>query len=274
MRLLVLFCFAGCTSLFYHPDRYQYVEPKNLKLEYREITFHPKDGTELIGWFFPAKGEVKGTIIHFHGNAQNMSSHFLGLSWVMEKGYNLFTFDYRGYGISDGEPTPQGVHQDALAALDQARKLWGEHGKGRFIVYGQSLGGAIAMRALGDYSDVASVDLLVQDATFMSYQSMAFDKLAHSLLLPLSPLAYVLVSDEYASTEIVRNFKRPTLVIVSKKDKVVAAKFGKEIYKALPEGRKWLWVLPKGEHITTFYDPKDPLRERFLQLVESLDSVK
>lgn len=247
------------------------MKPENFNFNYREVTFHPKDGTELIGWFFPAKtAKPKGTIIHFHGNAQNMSAHFLGLSWIMDRGYNLFAFDYRGYGISDGKPTPDGVYQDSMAALDEGKRLWSENGKGLYIVYGQSLGGAIAMRALADYKDLAQVDLVVQDSTFMSYQDISFHKLSRSLLFPISPLAYVLVSDKYSSEEFVKVIDRPTLVIVPQKDKVVDKRFGTKLYDTLTTSKKWLWKISDGEHISTFHDPKKPIRDEFIQLLESL----
>lgn len=272
IKFATLLLLLGCTSLFYHPDRIQYVKPENFNFNYREITFHPKDGTELIGWFFPAKtAKVKGTIIHFHGNAQNMSAHFLGLSWVMDRGYNLFAWDYRGYGISDGKPTPEGVHQDSLAALGEGRKLWAENGKGKFIVYGQSLGGAVSMRALADYEDITQVDLVVQDSTFMSYQDLSFYKLKHSLLLPFSPLAYVLISDKFSSEDFVKKIQRPILVIVGSKDDVVDERFGKKIFKTLKTDKKWLWKIPHGGHINVFHDPKSPYRDQFISLLESLE---
>lgn len=271
MRLLLALLFlTGCTSLFYHPDRIQYVRPESFKFQYREITFHPSDGTELIGWFFPATtSKVKGTIVQFHGNAQNMSSHFLALSWVMDRGYNLFVFDYRGYGISDGKPTPEGVYLDSLAALTEGRKLWSENGKGFFVVYGQSLGGAVAMRALSDFKDTSAIDLVVQDSTFMSYQDLSFHKLSRSILLPLSPLAYLLVSDQYSSEESVKKLQRPTLVIVGQKDNVVDQRFGKKIFKTLPTKNKWLWKIPQGKHIATFQD-NPALKDQFMTLIEEL----
>lgn len=271
-KLLFLIFISGCSTLFYFPDRYQYVKPENFNFKFQEVTFHPKDGTELIGWFFPAKTpKVLGTIVHFHGNAQNMSAHFIGMSWVIERGYNLFVFDYRGYGISDGKPTPDGVYLDSLAALDQGRKLWADNGKGQFVVYGQSLGGAVAMRALADYKDIAEVDLVVQDSTFMSYQDVGFHKLSRSLLFPFSPLAYLLLTDKYSTREIVRKIDRPTLVIVSKNDKVIDQKFGKELYKTLTTPQKWLWKVG-GSHITTFHDPKGPTRDKLIELLKTLSS--
>lgn len=274
LKIIVLLFITGCTTMFYYPDRIQYVKPENFNLAYKEITFFPEDKTELIGWFFPSRTkEIKGTIVHFHGNAQNMSAHFVNLSWVMDKGYNLFVWDYRGYGISDGRPDPDGVYQDSIAALKEGRKLWSENGKGKFIIYGQSLGGAIAMRALGDYQETSQVDLVVQDCTFMSYQDLAFHKLSRSLFLPISPLAYVLVTDKYSTENEVKKIKQPTLVIVAEKDEVVHQKFGKKLYKTLTTSKKWLWKIPNGEHMSTF-DHKKPYRKKFMELLDSLPTIE
>jgi fermentation-respiration switch protein FrsA (DUF1100 family) len=271
IKYFLLILTLGCTSLFYHPDRVLYVEPERFNFKYEEVVFSSSDGTELVGWFFPAKTEkIKGTIIHFHGNAQNISSHFLGLSWVMERGYNLFVWDYRGYGISDGKPSPHGVYLDSKAALVQGRKLWRERGEGKFIVYGQSLGGAVSMKALEDFAEVDQIDLVVQDCTFMSYKDLAFDKLFHSVLLPISPLSYLLISDKYSSEEFVKKIQRPTLVIVAEKDNVVPAKFGEEIYRNLSTEKKWIWRIPDGSHIMTFFDPKAPQRDQFIKLLDEL----
>lgn len=275
LKVLALLILSSCTTLFYHPDRVQYVKPEKFNFTYKELTFHSQDNTELIGWFFPAQTkQPKGTIIQFHGNAQNMSAHFLALSWVIDKGYNLFVWDYRGYGISDGKPTPKGIYQDSLAAMEEGRKLWEENGKGKFIVYGQSLGGPIAMKALDHYKERKFVDLVVQDCTYMSYQDIAFHKLSRSLLLPLSPLAYVLVSDKYSSEEAVKRMDRPTLVIVGEEDKVVDQKFGRKIFKTLQTPHKWFWKIPDGEHISTFRDSKSPLRDKFISLLDSLPKDK
>ncbi|MFP5385951.1 MAG: alpha/beta hydrolase [Bacteriovoracia bacterium] len=272
LKILMLTLLAGCSSLFYYPDRILYVQPERYNFTYEEITFHPQDGTELIGWFFPAKTKnVLGTVVQFHGNAQNMSAHFLTLSWIMDRGYNLFVFDYRGYGISDGSPDPDGVYQDSLAALEKGRDLWSKNGKGKFIIYGQSLGGAIAMKALEDYKDSSLVDLVVQESTFMSYQDIGFHKLKYSLLFPFSPLSYVLVSDKYATTKFVKRLTRPTLVIVAENDKVVDPKFGKEIYQTLTTPKKWFWNIPKTGHLEVYHDPKKPYRDDFIKLLESLD---
>ena len=72
--LIMLALSSGCASRYlYYPDHQIYQTPQQVGLKFEEINFTSRDGTPLTGWFVPAKGVVKGTVIHFHGNAQNIS---------------------------------------------------------------------------------------------------------------------------------------------------------------------------------------------------------
>ncbi len=94
---LTLSC-RGCVGkLFYYPDQEVHDLPARHGLKFEEVTFSSRDGTRLSGWFIPAVGTPQGTVIHFHGNAQNMTSHFGFVSWLPQAGFNLFVFDYRNH---------------------------------------------------------------------------------------------------------------------------------------------------------------------------------
>lgn len=270
--LIFLFAISSCSNLFYQPSRTFYADPEKYVSKLENIWFNSKDATELNGWWMPAAIKPKGSIVFFHGNAQNISAHFLNLVWITQYGYNVFIFDYRGYGQSDGVPNQRGVHQDALAGLNEGWKL---HQKvvpyGKFIVYGQSLGGIISLRAIPDFEQNNKIDLIVQDSTYLSYQKMGFDKLSDSWLTFLfSPLGYVIVSDEYASDKVLKDIKNPLLVIVGEKDRVVPAKFGKEIYKKSVSKKKWIWKIEDGDHIDVFASHGQKYRLEFLKLLSEL----
>ncbi len=267
-----LIALVSCSNLAYQPSSQKYFDPSQFKLTYEELQFPSKQGPKLTGWFFPAATkEVKGTIIQFHGNAENISTHFLSLAWVVYEGYNLFTFDYQSYGNSEGKATQEGTYLDALAALEEGYELNQTRGGKKFVVYGQSLGGNICARALVDFKYKDKVTLLVQDSTFSSYKKIALNRVASVWFLwPISPLGYFLVSDEYASAKVINKIRTPVLVIVGKKDSIVPEKFGKQIYKQLKSEKKWLWKFPEGRHIDIFGSRDGVNHKRFLALVESL----
>jgi len=268
---LSLFLSQSCSHLFYQPSARHFYDPAQFNITYKDVWFDSTDGTKLHGWFFPTTKKAKGTIIQFHGNAQNISTHFLSLVWLVNEGYNLFTFDYRGYGKSQGSSSQEGLYQDAVAALKKGREFHLAHGQGHFIVYGQSLGGIVLLRALPDFEEKDEVSLLVLDSTFDSYQDIAFDKLkSRWFLWPFSPLAYLLVSDKYASDKFLNKIEQPTLVIVGDGDEVIPEKFGKQIYQNISAPKKWLWEIPGGGHIGVFHHNAVSFRKDFLRLLDKM----
>src|SRR5690348_6616855 len=106
--LLLLLALPSCGRYFYFPDHAFYYPPDKNGYDPDDIWFKSGDGNDLHGWFFYATTKpAKGTIVQFHGNSQNISSHYASLVWLTRQGYNLFTFDYRGYGDSPGEPNAE-----------------------------------------------------------------------------------------------------------------------------------------------------------------------
>ena len=172
--------FWGCSSVFYFPTSYFYADPKKHDINYKDIDFISTDGTKLHGWLLSSDKtkKKKGLILHFHGNAHNLTCHWMNLGWLTKSGYDIFIFDYRGYGLSKGQANQQGLNKDSIAALNWAYEKQKSYPK--FIVYGQSLGGAVSMRALKDFEHRDEIDLFVLDSTFISYQSIAFDKVKNA----------------------------------------------------------------------------------------------
>lgn len=271
MKILLLFTLISCTNLFYQPSNRQFFKPEAFMLAYEDVYFQSSDGTKLHGWFFKGKGQPKGTIVQFHGNAENISSHFLNLAWMIGEGYNLFTFDYRGYWLSEGKANPDGVYQDSLAALEKGLELHKTAGGKHFVVFGQSLGGAVSLRAVPDFKGREEITLIVQDSTFSSYEDIAVDKLRSVWFLwPFSPLGYGLISDKYSSEDVFDKITWPTLVITGGKDEVMPAKFGKRIFKKIATNHKWYWHVESAPHISSFHVEQGRWRNEFLHLLDRI----
>ena len=215
--VLLSLLLAGCVSSpFYHPDRVLYSTPASVGLEFENAVFESSDGTRLTGWFIPATGyqspkNAKATVIHFHGNAQNMSAHWRFVGWLPQRGFNVFVFDYRGYGASQGNPEPKGVFEDSNSALNYVR-LRKDVDPERLVVLGQSLGGtnAIAVVGSGNRSGVKAIAI---EAAFFSYSSIANDKISGT---------GVLVDDTYSAERYVGNLAPiPLLLLHGTSDPVI-----------------------------------------------------
>ena len=240
---------AGCVqSMFYYPDNVRYETPDVLGMRYEPVQFTSADGTRLSGWFLPAADrknpkEAKGTVVHFHGNAQNMSTHWRFVAWLPKQDYNVLVFDYRGYGQSEGKPEPKGVFEDSNAALNYVRSRQDVDPE-RLFVFGQSLGGTNAIAVVGS-GNRAGVKAAAIESTFYSYSSIANDKFKGAGLL---------VSDDYAASKYVAAVSPiPLLFIHGTADQVIPVEHSKRLLADAREPKRLIEVQGAGhlEPMTT-----------------------
>lgn len=238
---------VGCAqNLFYQPDNILYDTPNNAGLSFEEVSFPSQDGTQLTGWFIPAKGlsdpkQAKGTVIHFHGNAQNISAHWRFAQWLPEHGYNLFAFDYRGYGTSQGSPHVKGVFEDSHAAINYLRQR-PDVNPDKLVIFGQSLGGTNAIAAVGS-GNKQGIRAVIIESTFSSYSAIASDKVSG---------AGYLMNDDYSAQRFIANISPIPLVLIhGTDDKVIGLHHTQRLF-ALAGEPKQLIEVPGGGHIQAF----------------------
>lgn len=283
LPVLAIFLAGGtmaCSSIFYYPSKHEFTDPAKLGFYKEDIYFKSSDGILLHGWLFPVPPDIqkKGTVVQFHGNAENISTHFLSLVWLVQEGYELFIFDYRGYGKSEGEPSPAGVHKDALAALEYTHKLIlrkepaiKNNTSPKFITFGQSIGGAVLLRALKDYNHKEDIEVVVVDSTFYSYKDLVREKLASSFITwPLQPLAYLLISDNYAPGKNIGKIPAPLLVIHGNRDAIIPLMHGKKVFELAGEPKEF-WLIEGGRHTDSMTRHDGKYRKKLLQFFENLN---
>jgi uncharacterized protein len=270
-----LFCFAilittGCSSLLYFPDDLLYTDPKtSFDKPPEDVAFPLTKDDQIHAWYFPGLyKKPKAIIVFCHGNGQNRSAHIVGLYWLVREGYDLLAFDYPGYADSDGDPTPENTVEAAKAAIRWA------HAKEPnlpLIVYGQSLGGAVAMKAVVDLKKEITPALLVADSTFLSYERAGSSLFAnHWITWLFQPLPYLVLSDKYAPGADIAKINSPLLVIHSKADSVISVKLGEAVFNAAAEPKEY-WLLENGGHIRTFILPEGAeVRTKFLAKLVSM----
>lgn len=249
---------TGCVnSLFYHPDNKVYSNPSQKNQAYEDLYFFSKDGTKLHGWFLPSKGKSEkdkpvGTVIHFHGNAQNLTAHVSFVDWLPEYNFNVFTFDYRGYGNSEGTPDRKGVYEDCIAAIDYI-KTRKDVDQNRLFVLGQSLGGVNALAVMGE-NTFLKINAVAVDSAFYSYRCIVKDKLGAIPFIGLfkNPLSSIIVSNNHSPhISIDRIAPIPLLIIHGTADRVVPFEHGRALFEAA-KSPKCLYVVEGGKHTDAF----------------------
>ena len=111
---------------FNYPDPNQGKTPKSYGLEFEWVEFHSPEHIPLGGWFIPAEGQVRGTIIYCHGLNRARVEMLPEAVWGHQLGYDGLLFDFRHAGQSGGEATPLG-YQERLGVLAAARNTLAHH---------------------------------------------------------------------------------------------------------------------------------------------------
>ncbi len=187
--------------------------------------------------------------------------------WLAMSGYDIFTFDYRGYGKSGGVTTIEGVHKDAIAALKVALSLSSSNNNNAFFVLGQSLGGAIAIYTVANFQDKKKINALIVDSAFSGYRKIVMEKLRYFPVIKFLGYPFLPFFDDYYSPS--RWIKKvspvPILIIHSTDDNVISFQNGAELFNLSDEPKEF-WLLNGIGHIQTFQDVR--LREKFLRYLE------
>jgi fermentation-respiration switch protein FrsA (DUF1100 family) len=264
--LTAMFVSGYIERQFFYPDAVQYATPAQFGLKAEDVWLQAPDGSKLHGWFLTARGAAKGTVLHLHGNAANVSNHLPLVAWLPAEGYNVLLLDYRGFGKSQGQPSLDGVVDDAAAALTYLRTRH-DVDAGRLIVLGQSMGGATALRLLA--RDSTGVRLAVIDSAFASYRQIAREAMMGSVVLvPAMPLVLpALPGKEKDPITALARIGVPLLFVHGTRDAVIGHDHSVQLHAAARPPKE-LWTVEGADHMMVFGVP-GPWRQRLVQALDA-----
>jgi fermentation-respiration switch protein FrsA (DUF1100 family) len=234
--LLLVFVYFYQKHLLFLPDfpsRKVDATPKNVGLDYEDITLITTDRIRLHAWWVEHT-TPRGTILFFHGNAGNLSHRLTTLQLFHDLGYSTLIVEYRGYGKSSGTPSEQGLYADADAAwqyLHKQRRLQPDD----IIIAGRSLGAAIALYLAEKHPPRA----LIMESSFTSVPDMA------AIHYPWLPVRW-LTKYDFNNRVRIEQLHCPLLLVHSEQDEIAPYSQGKILYKLAPEPKEFLTL--RGGH--------------------------
>lgn len=241
--------------------------PTDLPLE--RVRLQSRGGLRLAGWH-ARQDDAPGTIVFAHGvwsNHLEMESRAEAL-WT--RGYSVLLFDYRACGESEGRTTTLGQKEvdDLLGAIDF---LAGDSDPGPIGVWGNSMGGAVAIMAAGRCHHI---DAVVSDSAF----AVLADNLGHGFhaatglpawlfLRTVIALAETLAGANLRSVRPIDSVPalspRPLLLVQGEQDVLVHPGEARALHAAAGEPKE-LWMLPECGHVEAF----EKLPEEFTDRVD------
>lgn len=220
--------------------------PSEIGLTYEEVTFKTNDGLVLSGWFIPSKEtkNVAKTIVLLHGYPADKGDILPALAFLNDT-YNLFLFDFRYFGQSEGSYSTAGAKEtdDLIAAIKYLRL----RGITEIGVFGFSMGGAVALMVAPQIPEIkvvvseasyARLDLMARELyrlPLLDYPLALFTELWASLLIGIN-------LSEVSPEDAVKNIHVPILIIHSKDDDVIPfnnALLIQEALRANPRAEFW-----------------------------------
>lgn len=226
-------------KIIFHPAKFPegYWNPVSLGLKAQDISFQTVDGVNLHGWFVPTPG-ARATLLWFHGNAGNLSHRLDNIQRLLPLNLNIFIFDYRGYGKSEGEPDENGIYKDSQAAYNKILELE-EVSVNSLFLFGRSLGGICATEtALNNPARG-----LILESTFTSASDMS------RKIIPLIPLGWAIRSKLDAINK-VTELKLPKLFLHGDRDEVVPFDLGRKLYEEASDPKSFYIIQGAGHNDT------------------------
>ena len=171
--LLTLIFSAGCqldNFLFNEKKISRYELPGNNIPDslITQVTFE-SGGNKLYGYWVKGEGIKNNiTILYCHGNKYNIDNYWDRVMYLHKLGVNVFIYDYRGFGLSDGESSEEGLHQDGVAALNFIQQKYGVK-KEDLVLYGYSLGNVVSIYLA---AEIVKPKCLIAESPFASANSL------------------------------------------------------------------------------------------------------
>ena len=203
------------------------------------VIFQNKDGANLNGWLLKPAGTVAPalTLFFLHGNGGNITTEYPLVMPFVKQGFQVFIFDYSGYGFSQGKAARGSLLSDSQAALNYCLSR-PDIKNTRIIIYGQSLGGHLA--ATVAERNEALIHGLVIEGAFSSYKDIAAFKSKMGII------ARMLVKGNHSATRSIKQYHKPLLVIHSTEDPTIPFKMGRKIFDHANEPKSFYEI--KGCH--------------------------
>ena len=240
----------------FFPERELQGDPSDVGLAFTEVSFPATDGVMLHGWLVPGPREI--TWLWFHGNAGNISHRLDNLLRIHHRlGVNVFLFDYRGYGRSEGRPSEKGTYADAEGAFRHLTSR-PDVDSNKIVLFGRSLGCALAV----DLATRHEPNGLILESPFTSVADLA------NRAIPFLPLGF-LVRTKYNSLSKIGNVSVPLLVLHGNADEVVPLELATRLFEAANQPKTFYTIVGAG-HNNTYAVGGEPYFAALDRIMESL----
>lgn len=222
MRSLFFIYACLCIYAYFFTDRIIFLpQPSSYEDSNRILKLTTKDGAKISAVYLP-NPQAKFTILYSHGNAEDLGDIQFVLEELRSLGFAVFSYDYRGYGTSQGKPTETTTYKDIDAAYNYLTQQLGVNPK-KIILYGRSVGGGPSV----DLASRKPVGGLILENTFVS----TFRVATQITIVPF---------DKFNNIAKIKKVRSPILIMYGKADRVIPFWHGEKLFATANEPKRVL----------------------------------
>ena len=283
---LCLFLYLRQENILYSPKNHLYksspLDDDFQLTHYQDFWIDvPGSQSRIHGWWFAAP-PVNQPIIAVQNEPVNIltepktilylcgrggsKTHYNNLARIkgfQQLGFSVLVIDYRGYGLSEGTlPNESRLYADSSAAWDYLTKTKNIAPE-QIIIYGESLGGAIAIDLA--LKQPRTAGLIVQ-SSFTSMVEQVNQAYPQLRIFPLDQILH----QRFESVAKVKSLAVPVLYLHGTSDSIVNYQMSHKLFYASSEP-KMLFLIPEAEHLNLYKPGKDSYLKAIARFVTDLD---
>lgn len=239
---------AGCASLGEWERQAIFSPAKGEQRWHRE----PLAGTEIFdlqaegqrvrAWYTPAAQADAPTVLYLHGARWNLNGSVFRIERWVQMGYNVLAIDYRGFGDSaEIVPSEASARADVRAALAELQRR--EPDPARRVLYGHSLGGALAIDLAADPAGAQAFSAVVVESTFTSIPAVV-----SGMKWGWIPGLDLAIRQRFESIDKIARVAAPLLIVHGDEDRLVPPVMAEQLLAAATSPRKRLVKLAGAGH--------------------------
>lgn len=220
-------------------------------------------GTEALAlWWLPQADAAAPTLLYLHGTFRNLYGNLAKINALREAGFSVLAVDYRGWGESAARvPSEATITADAARAWTELQRL--QPLARRRVIYGHSLGGAVAVTLASGLHGGSDYAALVVESTFTRLPDVA------AAAGFWGRVGAAVTTLEFDSISRIGRIDAPIWMLHGTQDRTVPVELGRRLRDAAPPGTRWIEV-PEGSHSGLQRDAAELYQQTFKDLIASL----
>lgn len=239
--VIIVYCVIGIglytfqDDFLFHPEKLEATHKFNIEQPFKEmnIAVNNEDSISMVDFLPKAGIPLKGLVIYFHGNKDNIERYAGFTKPFTEKGYEVWMPDYPGFGKSSGELTEDKLYKYALLV----RKMAGTRfSNDSIVIYGKSLGTGIAAYVASETQN----KMLLLETPYYSIPSLFS---SYAFIYPTESMAkYKLPTNNFLEFA-----QEPVIIFHGDDDDIIPYSNAEKLKKYLKPTDKF-YTIPDGTH--------------------------